>query len=407
MARVKSFWQLISPFVVAVFFMILANLLQVVSFSALRKLDIDHYALLNYGMYSITFLAVVMGSFERWLMIRLSTLPFYQRLSAIKSIFKKTNKPIPVLIVVLGIIFGILNPSAFPYIILSVFSVLFIFISLFPKALVVSEENYVFLGSLSIIEPIFRLATVYLFVQNGNITPFFVGHLLASASVGVISYFTFKKSLENPREEETEVPQIKLEVNEIFGQILLQVGVSIFWIADGLLLKSLLSDQIYATYVTYAYIMKFPLLLTISFVNVLTIKNVIEREQQTQFKKMMILAIFLSIGAFSLIGLTDTVLPGAITAFLGFNQYYVPGILFYMSIVWTIHTILTILFTYLLKVEQGPRLILNIGSYMISFVIMLLVFNSDLFTLLTAILIQGIIFLFAVLFSQKSFFRKK
>lgn len=383
--------------------MILANLLQVVSFSALRKLDIDHYALLNYGMYSITFLAVVMGSFERWLMIRLSTLPFYQRLSAIKEIFKTTIRPIPVLIVGLGILFCILNPSAFPYIILSVISVLLMFLSLFPKALVVSEENYVFLGTLSIIEPLFRLATVYLFVQNGNIIPFFIGHLLASASVGIISYFTFKRSLETPRKEEDESAHMKLEINEIFGQILLQVGVSIFWIADGLLLKNLLSEQIYATYVTYAYIMKFPLLLTISFVNVLTIKNVIEREQQAQFRKMMILAIFLSIAAFSIIGLMDTVLPGVITTFLGFNQYYIPGILFYMSVVWTIHTILTILFTYLLKVQQGPRLFLNIGSYMISFIIILLLFNLSLITLLTAILIQGILFLGITLFWHRLF----
>lgn len=357
----------------------------------LRKLDAPQFALLNYGMYVITLLGIVTGAFERWLMIQQSRRTWEERVSLAKSVFSSVGILFLILITAVGLLLCLWAPETSRIVVVCTISMVFVFLSIFPKSLVISEENYLLLGFLGLIEPVFRFVSIAAFVSNVAILPVFIGHLVSSFAILQISLYLLRQIPIGHK-----IPKLKgldLTAGTVFVQVLLQAGISIFWIADGVILKHVLSVEAYSTYVAHAYIMKFPLFLTTSILSVLMVKVVTDQAGYRDFKNMTVLGILGSAVAFGAIATVEFLFSGRIITFLGYGSLAVPGLLLLIGIAWTLHSIISLLLTLLIKVAWHISIKLTTVLYTLSFILILFLGSQDILELLKLLSIHAGVFL--------------
>lgn len=360
----------------------------------LRKLDSPQFAMLNYGMYVITLLGIITSAFERWLMIQQSRRSWDERIKLARSLFTSVGILFLILIIVVGLLLCLWAPETSRIVVICTISMALVFLSLFPKSLVVSQENYVLLGLLGLVEPFFRFVSIAAFVSNVAILPVFIGHLLSSFVVLQVSLFLLRQIPAQPSRK--NISDISLSARVVLLQVLLQAGISIFWVADGVILKHLLSVEAYSAYVAHAYIMKFPLFLTTSILSVLMVKVVTDQAGYRDFRKMTAIGIAGSILAFGSVAIVELLFPGKIITVLGYGALAVPGLLVLIAVAWTLHSIISLLLTMLIKVAWHVSVQTVIILYTVSFIGLLFVGSYDIAELLKMLTIQAIIFLVCI-----------
>jgi len=288
-----------NPFVISIGFTIFANLIQVFAFMAQAKLDDSNFALLNWGIYVFTFLNIPIESLLRWITIRLGMVDPERRMALLIHFMKKTVVPIYVLLVIFAFPFVTIDSSSAYIGILCLLSAFLGFWSIFPRAYLNVREKFFEFNLVLLIIPIVRLIFTVLFVFNGSVYLLFFGLILSSLLATILSsIFVWKDSGINLSSIQNiikgnEANEFDDNVTNIFRNIFLQVALTVFYIADGMILKNLLSEYDYNVYVSYSYIYRFPMFAAIGMIPVILGKAVISEDNKYKLKKTLIVSIML------------------------------------------------------------------------------------------------------------------
>lgn len=390
------------PFIISIFFTLIANFIQVIAFAKQSRLDDYMFGLLNWGVYIFTLLNIPIELFTRWLTIELSKKDLECRWEYVNILFSRLWKFFS-LITVIPILLMLVFHVDHMYIL--IFSVLTAFVGLitsFFRAILATQNRFFEFNSLNMVLPLFRLFSTIIFIPSGQIDWVFGAFLFSSILSLLICICFFVNSRDINwaffrRNIKTINNSVRIE--DLLGSLFMQLMISVFWVFDGILLYRLLSQKDYAIYTSYSYVYKFPLFVSISLIPVFLGENILDAKDNFKIdrliKKILVLVASLYFVSLSFDYLTN----GLILRILGYARYLNSNISLILGMSWFTQTICFFLFSYDLKIHADNTSIKKTAIlYFITFVSGLFIFSFNLQGILKFIFWQGIVFAFIILF---------
>ncbi|MEA3356848.1 MAG: hypothetical protein U9Q67_00185 [Patescibacteria group bacterium] len=397
--KLNSHKQFFSSFGVMICLTIVGNLFQVAAFYFLKKLNEESFAQINFGIYVWVLLSIVNISFGKWLTIELSKLNPAKRFPFFAAVFKKSFFPLAGIVVLIALVLLLSSQDASLVIFLCFISGIVGIVAVFVSSWINAREWFLLLGLSLVVAPVIRLINTIFFVSDDNIWILFVGFIVAALlAIGFLGWYIWSKDRNLLKLEDGEEEGAHVALGNVMLNTVLQTLLSTFWIADGVVLKNVLSDELYNIYVCYAYVFKFPLFICVSVITVVLGKNIFDKGMRNQFLKVFKVAMLLVIGSFGGVLLVELVMEGLILSVLGYSDMVVHGLVYYFGFAWLVQMVVFFLFSFLLKMKGRVGILTwLIVLYSVSYIVSLLVFIQDIFTLLQGILVQGLVFIIILL----------
>jgi MFS family permease len=359
----------------------------------MKSISEQEFASLNFGIYVIALFGVFSESISKWLTIELSKKKRHQYKKFLLSVYyEATPYFISIIILITGILIALFPHYLVLLLICSCIGTV-LYVYMYLRAWINSIESYIFLGILLLGVPFARLVSSLFLVDISYLWMFWF-ILFAGISLIISSVLFLKSKHKNFfKLEKYKDPNI-IKESKIFTNSLIQFAINIFWIADGIILKGVLPTDMYNTYVTYAYIYKFPFLISASFVLVILGKNILSKSKLEEYKKSLLYSISLIVAGFSLVIAVDNIWEGKILSILGYDRYVTEKLTTPFGIAWMVQTLNYLLFSSILKTTDDPQTVNGIAlSYAVSYCLVLFISKGDIFHLTYGILIHGATYL--------------
>lgn len=400
-ARIKTTAKNVvkSSIVKVIAFSIIGNLIQAAAFYAAKKLNDDGFALLNFGVYVMGLAGIITDAFSKWLLLTVSAVKYEDRFALIRHAIKSS---LPTVFSIMFLLFAVVYIYSTPthsealIILLAAISILIGVISVFPQAIIISKEGFTFAGLLSLIPPVFRVLITALWLTNDNIAILYVGFIVSALITLALQFWYVSREKywkESSKITKTDEMRNQLAVKGILINCIMQICIAAFFLADGVILKSLMPSQEYSIYVAYAYIYKFPLFITISMMIVLIGKDFSDGNR-ARILRTLLLSLSVIIATFGAFILFDTFTGSWLLNILGYSRYIVPGFTMIFGLSWLAHTCNYYFFAFLLKTKPKSKIVkLSILTYGIAYMTVLFTLSYDTFTMLRGSLIVGAVFM--------------
>lgn len=397
----KKISDYLSPLVTMGTFTFIANLLLVLSFYFYKDLPNETFASINFGIYILSMFGILNESLSKALTVNLSEKDPSKYKKYLFSVFRSVTPIFFVIIALVTLVLYYIFPQYFILLILCGAIASIIYVYMYLRAWINALENYIILGTLLLGIPFARLISALLITDLNYLWIFifilFAGVLMIGGSCLFLSKkdksFSLKFVPNNHK---------RILISNLLSQILIQLGINIFWIADGIILKNLLSVETYNSYVTYAYIYKFPFFISASFVLVLLGNNVQTKSKRKLFTKNLLISLtYVAIG-FIGVFLFDYFTNGLILKALGYEKHIVAGLTLYFGLAWLFQTLAYLLFNSLQKImKEREELNVLIFSYATTYILIIFLLSSDINNLILGILGHG--FLYFLIAAAKQF----
>ncbi|MFH1547161.1 MAG: hypothetical protein ABIC57_01615 [bacterium] len=387
----KNIFKKFLPFITMGSFMLIANLLLVLGVYQLRNIETSTLAVINFGIAIMSLFGMFTEAYSKQLTIHLSK----TNSSEFKKIlFTSYVKVTPYMLFVFALAFGILM-LIYPehlILILSILSLaLLLYIYHYFRAWINGLEKYFILGLLTLAFPTSRVISGYLVSHGANYLTVFWALIIAAFTllIGSILYLKSKnKDLLKP----VNTTKFSIDPKLLLFNAVLQLAVNTFWIFDGIILNKTLSASIYTSYITFAFLYKFPLFISTSFLFVILGENISSKKEQKNFIWTIVRGMLLVVAVFIPIIVFEYFKTGYIHYLIGYGKYYVDGISIFFGLGWMLQTLSYLLFSSSLKLAPKSKLVLaEIVISSLTFIIGLTVFNETLKVLTLFILFHGLI----------------
>lgn len=388
-----------SPFLKVILFSVVANVIQTLAFYAAKDLNNTSFALLNFGFYVIGLAGIFVDAVYRWLLMMVSSIKADQRFAVLyRALTRSMTAICSVVALIIIAVYIYSNPDASQslVIVLAGVNVAIGVLAIYPRSLIISEERFVLSGTLDLIAPIFRLLLTILVLNNSNVPLLFAGLCGATILNIIILYaYLLKRSAKNSRDivfggnKESEIVRT-FTIRSVVSNATVQIAIAAFYISDGVILKSLLSDFDYGMYVSYAYVYKFPLFVSLAMLPILLGKDFSDGDRK-EVKQTLKKAMYIIFASFSVLFMIDAVSEGWLLKILGYSRFIQPGLSFVFGLSWMAHTMNYFLFSYLIKVESKSRSVgIQALLYAIVYVSVLIIFSGDLARMLMMSLVVAV-----------------